>query len=95
MPNLSVSEPTTSDKILDKMVEVCRDVKAGNQVQGLWKVFNIMVAFIKGQANLIQAMDVKLKQQERKLERLGSDVNALRESVEYLRKTRQSIGPVN
>lgn len=78
MPNLSTNEPTTSDKILDKMVEVCRDVKAGNQVQGLWKVFNIMVAFIKGQANLIQAMDVKLKQQERKLDRLQNDVDELR-----------------
>jgi len=78
VPSPLFTEPTASDKILDKMVEVCRDVKSGNQIQGLWKVFNIMVEFIKGQANLIVAMDVKIKQQERKLERLQSDVDQLR-----------------
>lgn len=80
-----LQEQTASDKILDKMVEVCRDVKSGNQIQGLWKVFNIMVEFIKGQANLIVAMDVKIKQQERKLERLQSDVEVLKGSVEYVK----------
>lgn len=79
---------TTSDKIIDQMVEIARNMKTGNQVEGLWKCFNIMVSFIKGQANLIKAMDGKVKVLER-------DLNALRESVEYLRKTRPPVGPVN
>lgn len=73
-----MADETATDKVLDKMVEICRDMKAGNQIQGLWKVFNIMVAFIKGQANLIRAMDVEIKRQGQQLARLQKEIDGLK-----------------
>lgn len=85
---------TATDKVLDKIVEVCRDVKSGNQIQGLWKVFNLMTAFIKGQANLISAMDRELKGQRQELERLKADVDRLKHNDGTPRITKIPVGPV-
>lgn len=58
---------TTSDKIIDQMLKISKEMTSGNQVQGLWRCFNIMVSFIKGQANLVKEMDAKIKQLDRRV----------------------------
>lgn len=71
---------TASDRVIDEMVKICRDVKEPTwpaQVKALWKVFNIMAGFIKGQANLIAVMDGKIKQQQIELDRLKKTVASI------------------
>ncbi len=65
---------TATDRTLDEIVKICRDVKSGNQIHALWKVFNIMTGFIKTQANLINEMDKRIKKQETELNRLKDTV---------------------
>ena len=68
---------TASDKIVDKIVEICRDVKDKSwqgQLKALWKVFNIMTAFIKGQANLLSQMDAEIKRQGREITALKKEL---------------------
>ena len=69
---------TTNDRVIDEIVRICRDVRGGNQIQGLWKVFNIMVQFIKTQANLIKEIDGKVRLMEIEMNRLKEDVRKLK-----------------
>jgi hypothetical protein len=71
---------TPNDRIVDEIVKVCRDLKDNTwqgQIKALWKVFNMMAGFIKGQANLIAGMDAKIKQQQTELDRLKSTVGGM------------------
>ncbi len=82
---------TATDHVVDEIIKICLDVKTGNQVQALWKVFNLMAEFIKIQANLITAMDGAVKLQQKELAALKEKVREMGESVKKLQNVPTTI----
>jgi hypothetical protein len=80
---------TTTDRIVEEIVKICRDVKDKTwqgQIKALWKVFNIMTAFIKGQANLIAAMDSKIKRQDQEIAAIRKELGNMKLPVVEAKK---------